>query len=167
MFIEQIGDISIELVVNEHNKQLSDELVAYWLEEQVIASESEAIERVKEVATIARDSNGNIVGVNSFFEDYSALLENHFLHHRSFVSKEHRKSTISVRLTTIGWEYFNKRFNDGLEKKFIGVITVVQNPNLVKYMTQAIWPYSNYVYIGSEPNGNPIRVWYFDNAKIS
>lgn len=167
MFVEHLDDVSIELVANEHNEQLSNELVNFWLDEQVIESASEAKARVKDVVTIARDANNTIVGVNSFYEDYNSLLENYFLHHRSLVSKEHRKSNVSVRLTTIAWEYFNKRFNEGLETKYIGVITVVQNANLIKYMTQAIWPHSNYVYIGNEPNGNPIRVWYFDNAKIS
>ena len=166
MFIEKAGELSIELVAEEHTEELTNELISFWLSEKVIATASEAQERVKDVTTIARDSENKIVGVNSFYEDYSALLENHFLHHRSFVSKAHRKSNISVRLTTVAWEYFNRRFNKGIEKKFIGLITVVQNSNLVKHMTQAIWPYSNYVYIGSEPNGNHIRVWYFDNAKI-
>ena len=153
-------------VWNNKSPELTQEIIDFWLSEKVI-SEPDARQRVNQVFIIARDQEGEIIGVNTIYKQYNTQLDNLLFYYRTYISPRARGSQIALEMMLATRDYLEARYDDTREADAIGILLEVENKKLQKRLNQAIWPGSNFVYIGKNKRGYHMRVYYFKNALIS
>jgi hypothetical protein len=154
-------------VWGEKSPELSREIIDFWLEHKALTSRQQAEQRVPEVIYLARDPSGQIAAVSTIYNKLNPQLHNHFYHFRCFVARSHRRSQVAFSLLMAARDLLNRRFAEGKETLAIGMLMEVENPALQQHRNEAIWPLSRFVYVGKNERGAHIRVFYFDDARIT
>ncbi|MEM7114422.1 MAG: hypothetical protein AAF614_18450 [Chloroflexota bacterium] len=145
---------------------LKEEIVNFWLRERALGSREQAAGRVNQVAMIARDSFGELVGICTVYPRRHPQLRHNFYHFRTFVGAMHRQNLIAAQFAVQTRDYFNDRFVAGHDQHIIGILVEAENEILKTKHTLAIWPHSGMVFVGYNQRGDHIRVFYFDGARI-
>ena len=154
----------IEFVFEQLTDDQKKEIIGFWLAEKAL-TEEKAKERVSQVALLARDMNGKIVGISTIFKRLYEPIGKTFWVFRGFVSKDFRRHGVVLDLLKSAQSNFNERFNNDQDSDVIGMMLKVQNPNLMQGLYQAVTPRTGFVYVGME-DGCHMRICYFDNARI-
>lgn len=149
--------------------ELEAEIIQFWLDQKALTSAEEAKQRVAQVAFVARDTNNRLVGISSAYRQFNEQLGNYFYYLRMFVASSARNTSIGKHLSLALNEFFEARFKEGHDPEVIGLFSVVENKFFQKTFNMAIWPhpYAGFVYIGKNANGDHLRVYYFEGARIS
>lgn len=145
---------------------LEQELISFWLDNKALPSRENALLRVPQVAVIARDADGQLVGVSTAYEQYNTQLESHFYYVRAFVVESARRSSVALDLLKHVKSLFEARYAAGNSPRCIGLYMEVENKLLQKHRNEAVWPRTQFVYIGKNAKGDHMRVYYFDGVKI-
>lgn len=148
------------------DSEVKEEIIRFWLSEQVL-SEEQANWRVNQVFLLARDPDTKIVGVNTVYKQYNKQLENLFYYYRTYVTPRARKLQMTAEMLLAARDYLEARFIDKTDTKAIGMLLEIENEAIKKRLNEAIWPVSNFVYIGKNQRGDHLRVYYFKNALIN
>ena len=156
----------LERVWEKNNTEVDEEIIRFWLSEKVL-SEQQARQRVKQVFFLARDPGKNIIGINTVYKQYNNQLENYFYYYRTYVTPRARKLQIVSEMLLQTKDYLESNFVDEVDTEAIGMMLEVENEEIKKRLNQAIWPVSNFVYIGKNQRGDHLRVYYFKNALIN
>jgi hypothetical protein len=138
-------------------------LIELWLREGAL-SPDEAARRVSEVFLVATDSGGRPAAVSTTYLRRSEQLRTELWHMRVFVAASHRRSGIALELALVGRDALADRFASGADRRGIGIIFEVESDLLKQHFPQAIWPRTQFVFIGETPNGSHVRVYYFPGA---
>ena len=165
--MQQLLESTVETVWNNLTPELSEELIAYWLKEEALPTRELAEKRLEQVYAVARDGEQNLCGVCTVFLNFNRRLENSFYYFRTYVSAEHRRSKLGTKLILTTRDELNARYVSGDHRAAIGMIVEVQNAALKQHHTAAIWPATQFVYIGRNQRGDHVRVYYFDGAHIA
>ncbi|MDY6905570.1 MAG: hypothetical protein SWH61_12895 [Thermodesulfobacteriota bacterium] len=163
----QKEDYLLENVWGAMTPELTAEVTEFWLKHGALPSQAAAAERARQIFGIGRDQDGAIAGVGTIFERYNQALENSFYYYRTFIAPAHRRTLLATHLIINTRDYLEKAFVTGDRPKCIGMIVEVENEHLKKERNQAVWPYSGFTYIGKNPKGAHVRVYYFEGARIS
>jgi hypothetical protein len=156
----------LENVWENKGPEVREEIIRFWLSEQVL-SEQQAKQRVEQVFLLARDPDKNIVGINTVYKQYNQQLENFFYYYRTYVTPKARKLQMTGEMILEARDYFEARYLDKTDTEAIGMFLEVENEAIKKKLNMAVWPVSNFVYIGKNQRGDHLRVYYFKNALIS
>lgn len=158
---------SLERVWQSIDASLSKDIVDFWLINGALKNREAAMQRVGQVAYIARASSGEIVAVTSAYLKENTQLNGSFYYLRAFVAEPARRSSVGIELLRKVQTYFESLYKEGMLSPAIGLFLEVENPLIKKSLNEAIWPDTNFVYIGSNTKGDHLRVYYFDGARIS
>jgi hypothetical protein len=125
-----------------------------------------AVERLKQIVFVVKNSGGDVVGISTAFMTYIQQLRNHLFACRLIILPDYRVPGLTSKLLVLTRDYLESIH--GLEKvnPAIGLITLVENQRMKEKRNEAIWPASGMVYIGNSKQGNHIRVYYFRGAHI-
>ncbi|MBX3015409.1 MAG: hypothetical protein KF832_28070 [Caldilineaceae bacterium] len=147
---------------------LQAEIMRFWLHTGALSSHEEAENRVNQVIFVARTkAEQQIVAISSVYIQVNQQLGYPCYYFRCFVEERHRRASLASQLLLATQQELNARFGGGENPQVIGMVVEVQNEALRQFRTEAIWPHSGFVYIGRNGRGDPVRVAYFDGARIT
>jgi hypothetical protein len=164
--MDKNSEYVIDNVWEDKTEDLQNEIIEFWVAHGALPRE-QAMERVKQVFCVGRDSSGNIAGVATVYPQFNDRLENSFYYYRSFVAPDHRQVSLARNLLKFTRDDLNKAFVKGVNTRCIGMIVEVENKYLKKYHNDGVWPDVDFVYIGKNNRGDHVRVYYFEGARIS
>lgn len=126
---EEFKSYQISWVVNQSTPALRASLIQFWLANGAIADPHEAWRRSFEVAGVARDHSGNIVGVSSVYIDRLPSDGLPYWFYRTFIRPDCRIMGLAPRL-------FQTTYN-GLSRLYraepyapSGIIVILENSKL-------------------------------------
>ena len=157
----------LENVWEGKTAELREEIIRFWMQTGALEDRERAVERVEQVMFIVRHPEGGIAGVSTVFRRLHRELDNTFYFFRCFVAEEHRQYNLGVVLLVAARDFLNERYVAGSDTSAIGMMVEVENERLRRIRNQAVWPLSGFVYIGKNPRGDHLRVYYFHGARIS
>ncbi|MCH7685629.1 MAG: hypothetical protein IH899_02935 [Planctomycetes bacterium] len=167
MKMELPAGYRLENVRENKTPELKEQIIQLWRESGAMESREQAQKRVEQVIFLVRDEDDRIVAVSTVFRLSNRQLGNRFYYFRCFISEAHRRSHLATNLIIAARDLLNQRFVNGEDTSAIGMLVSVENEILKKNRNHAIWPHSKFVYIGQNERGDHMRVYYFDDARIS
>lgn len=144
----------------------ADHVLALWDRERAVVGE-EARRRVQQmhlVATVA--ATGELIGVSTAVLGRSRQLGLDLWYYRVFVSAAHRRSNVAVQLLDRGRIRLEETFTSGRDTRGAGVWIDVQNEAVARAQPQAVWPQTQYSFVGTNERGDHVRVRYFPGARL-
>jgi hypothetical protein len=140
-----------------------DDVIDLWIREGAV-DPAEAKRRVSEVLVVARSPDGAPVGISTTFLSRSEQLRAELWHTRVFVAAAHRESGLAIELARAARDHLCARYASGSDRRGIGVLFEVESEILKRFIPQAVWPHTQFVFIGENARGDHIRVFYFPGA---
>lgn len=121
--------------------------------------------RAREIVFVIKDPEGDVVGVSTVRSIQAKFLNNHFLYeYRCFISPDYRIPGMDTLLSVKTKAFLE--LQEGSLLKHKGILMIIENPDLKKAKTLAVWPASEMVFVGYTTQGHHIRVGYFKGAKL-
>lgn len=139
------------------------DVIELWTSESALAP-AEAERRVSELLVVAIDPNHRPAGVSTTYLDFSEQLRADLWHTRVFVATAHRQSGLAIELARRARDHLVERFATGADQRGIGVLFEVESEILKRFIPQAVWPHTQFVFIGENARGDHLRVYYFPGA---
>jgi hypothetical protein len=159
--------LDISYVWKKITPELQQEIVNFWMSNNMLKPETNPLERSTQVVLTVRHNN-KIVGLTSAdFVRFHQLNDNLFYLFRMIVLPEFRIPGIESKLiveTRDHLEAFAQ--TQSTNDRCIGMLTFIENPELIAKRNEAVWPASKMVFIGKDKAGRPIRVYYFKGAMV-
>lgn len=150
------------------NRESEDEMAqvkAMWRQYHAIDDEEEIEKRIKQVVFVVKDQEGRIGGVSTARPLQIKFLGGHFFYEfRCFIAPPFRAPGLDTFLAVK-----TKAFLAGLEgsgTNFKGIVMVIENQEIKKQRTKAVWHDTEMVFAGYTKEGHHIRVGYFKGARI-
>lgn len=161
-----LPDLEISNVWMKVTPELEVEIIGFWESHRMLKPEVDARERARQIVLTVR-YEGKIVGLTSSgVVRFRQLNDNVFFLFRMVVLPEFRVPGIESKLIVETREILESFAEKQTTNKCIGMLTFVENPELIAKRTEAVWPASKMVFIGNDKAGRQIRVYYFKGARI-
>jgi hypothetical protein len=152
--IEPLGDAS---------GVTADDVLAFWDREGAVPS-AEAQRRVHEVLLVSAERAEGVVGVSTAFLQHSPRLRMDLWEFRVFVARAHRRSNLALLLAVQARDLLEHRFVTGADTRGAGILYEVEHEGLKRHFNTALWPRTDFTYIGENTHGDHVRVHYFPGA---
>ena len=141
-------------------------VLAFWKQENALASDAQAQERLKQVVMHARDGSGAVAGVSTAVPMMHPRLGQSMYYFRCFIGKQWRKTLLVGHLL--------KRTRNLLEQyardngyPCIGVILELESERFKRVGWNPVWTsLGDFVYIGKSQRNLDLRVSYFRGARL-
>jgi len=159
---------TVSRVWKKVSPELETELIGFWTKHKAIGAEKDAAARAKQVVCIARDENGELVGVSTAHPRIVPRLRQPMYYYRNFIAE-------GVRGQNLGREFLAQSkqalqdYDLSLSKPLcLGMIIELENKGLAAHRNEAEWkePSFTFTFIGYSPKGLTLRVSYFEGAKL-
>lgn len=147
--------------------ETADQILALWAREAAVPDVEEARRRVHETLNVVIDRDEGVVALSTAYIRRSRQLDLDLWYFRTFVSSAHRNTHIATQLTMHNRDLLEQRFLSGEDTRAAGVAFELENPGMRKYINTAIWQPVDFIFIGNNERGVPIRVHYFPGARVS
>jgi hypothetical protein len=147
----------------EQDRVTGADVVAFWTQEGALAA-PEAQRRVAEILLVAGDRAGRPVGVSTTVLRRIDQLRADLWYTRVFVGAAHRRSHLAIGLALGARDWLARRFASGEDRRAIGIVFEVESEVLKRFFPEAIWPRTQFVFIGEASTGSHVRVFYFPGA---
>ncbi|MGV3522772.1 MAG: hypothetical protein ACO1RX_01030 [Candidatus Sericytochromatia bacterium] len=148
---------------------LKQEIMDFWEQEGALNS-VQAAQRVEQVFQVVRSvSTGQMMGVCTAFPQWIESLQLPFYYYRSFTGQADRQGGIGRALLAQSYQILNQEYripDAGTAPAPVGMLLDIENP-LLKSFNWGVWRSSgDFFFAGRGPNGNHIRIAYFEDARI-
>lgn len=144
--------------------EVSNAILQLWAREGVV-DPSEAQRRVHEALNVVLDRDEGVIALSTAYIQRSAQLGMDLWYFRTFVSTPHRNTHVATQLTMHNRDLLEQRFTSGEDTRAGGVCFELENQGMRKYLNTAIWQPVDFIFIGDNDRGDPIRVHYFPGAQ--
>lgn len=138
-------------------------MIELWTREAEV-DQAEAERRAAELLLVASTEDRSLAGVSTSYLQRNEQLRAELWHTRVYVSEPHRQSGLAIELALAARDHLCERFATGEDPRGIGILFEVQSDVLKRFIPQAIWPHTKFVFIGEDARGDHIRVYYFPGA---
>lgn len=139
-------------------------VMAMWRKYAAIG-ETALERRASEIVFIIKDAHEHVKGVSTVRPVRARFLNNHFFYeYRCFIAPDFRVPGLDTMLSVKTKDFLESA--DGSPHLYKGLLMIVENPDIKKAKTLAVWPASEMVFVGYTSQGHHIRVGYFKGAKI-
>jgi hypothetical protein len=145
--------------------EVADAILELWAREGVVP-EDEAQRRVHETLNVVMDRDEGVVALSTAYIERSAQLDLDLWYFRTFVSTPHRNTHIATQLTMHNRDLLESRFTSGEDTRAAGVCFELENQGMRKYINTAIWQPVDFIFVGDNEQGVPVRVHYFPGAQV-
>jgi hypothetical protein len=142
-----------------------EDVLAMWGREGVLPRPL-AYRRIHQVSLVATTGDGRVAGVSTLYLSRNAQLRMDAWYYRTFVAAEHRHSDLATHLIVRNRELLERRFTSGEDTRGAAMIFELQNEGLRRHLNMAVWPKSGFTFIGENPQGDHVRIFYFPGATI-
>jgi hypothetical protein len=146
--------------------QVASQILAMWARERAVVPEQEARRRVHEALNVVIERDEGVIAVSTAYVQHNAQLRMPLWYFRTFVSSPHRNTHVATQLTMHNRDLLERKFVAGVDTRAGGVAFELENRGMRKYMNTAIWQPANFIYIGDNDRGVPVRVHYFPGARV-
>jgi hypothetical protein len=147
------------------DREVANAILALWAREGVVAEE-EAPRRVHETLNVVLDRDEGVVALSTAYVQRSEQLGLDLWYFRTFVSTPHRNTHISTQLTMHNRDLLESRFTSGEDTRAAGVCFELENQGMRKYINTAIWRPVEFIFVGDNERGVPVRVHYFPGFQV-
>jgi hypothetical protein len=131
-----------------------------------VVREAEAQRRVHEALNVVIERDEGVVALSTAFVQRNPQLAMELWYFRTFVSSAHRNTHVATQLTIHNRDLLEQRFLSGEDTRAGGVCFELENEGMRKYINTAIWQPVDFVFIGDNESGVPVRVHYFPGARV-
>ena len=160
-----LKDLIFECIWDQDAAEARSQVKALWRKYRALEAEELLEERSRQIVFIVRTPEGETGGVSTVRPVQVRLLNNHYFYEfRCFIAPPFRAPGLDSLLALK-----TKSFLEGLPNpgtKFKGLLMVIENEDLKRQRTKAVWPATGMVFAGYNPEGHHIRVGYFKGARI-
>lgn len=143
------------------------EITTIWKQFHPGLEEKNAEERLNQIVILVKNEFGQIVGISSAFKAYIKQLDNYFYSARLILIPGYRIPGLMSKLMVMTRDFLESVHRHDDAPPCLGIVLLVENDRLKKLRNEAIWPASQFVYIGNSGKGHHIRVYYFKGALIN
>ncbi len=140
-----------------------EDVIDLWSREGAL-DPAEAERRVSEVLVVAIDRERGLAGVSTTYLKWHEQLRAELWHTRVFVAAAHRQSGVAIELALAARDHLTHRYTSGEDRRGIGILFEVESEILKRFIPQAVWPHTKFVFIGENARGDHVRVFYFPGA---
>lgn len=140
-------------------------ILRLWASEGVVQHE-EAQRRVHETLNVVIDRDGGVIALSTAYIQRNDQLSMNLWYFRTFVASPHRNTHVGTQLTMHNRDLLEQRFTAGEDTRAGGVGFELQNPGMRKYLNAAAWTPVDFIFIGDNERGEPVRVHYFPGARV-
>ena len=147
---------------------IKDQAKDFWRRLNVIKREEVLARRAEQLVCMAYNSKEEVIAISTALKSKVKLLNDNFLYqYRCLVDPNYRVPGLDVHLTLESLKTLEETAKAD-EDKPIGVFVVVESEKLHgdKIHRAAVWRAYKMYFIGYNTKDQPIRVYYFDGAKI-
>jgi hypothetical protein len=145
---------------------LREELVAFWQQHRALAAGADAHGRAGQAVCIARDGRGALVGVSTAFPRVIPRLRQPMYCYRNFIAAPWRGQRLAAPFLMRSRTALQV-YNAALETpESIGMLIELENRALAMHRSDAHWSDVGFTFIGYSRRGLPLRVSYFDGARL-
>jgi hypothetical protein len=146
--------------------ETANQILALWAREAAVPNVEEARRRIHEALNVVIDRDEGVVALSTAYVRRSPQLGLDLWYFRTFVSAAHRNTHIATQLTMHNRDLLEQRFLSGEDTRAAGVAFELENPGMRKYINSAIWQPVDFIFVGDNERGVPIRVHYFPGARV-
>jgi len=143
----------------------ADDILAMWARERVMP-EVEARRRVHETLNVVVDRDEGVIAVSTAYLQRNTQLRMDLWYFRSFVSAAHRNTHVATQLTFHNRDLLESRFVSGEDTRADGIVFELENEGMRKYFNKAVWLPADFIFVGDNQNGFPVRIHYFPGARV-
>ncbi|MFH1156221.1 MAG: hypothetical protein V1793_20635 [Pseudomonadota bacterium] len=115
---------------------------------------------------VARDIRRRVIGVCSAYKSFVKRLNNHVYVYRTLVIPGFRRTGIAISMLQTTRDFFNAQYQNRIDTEAIGLMFILENPDLGAILKQAVWPRTGFVFLGYNNKMQQVRISYFDKAMI-
>jgi hypothetical protein len=115
------------------------------------------------VVCVIFDSQDEVAGVNSVYQDTAPLIQRRFWIYRRF-ARPSIPLEVETEMLKAAFDELARRFAETAEGP-VGVCVLVSDPDVIEGQRDAVWT-SGFVYAGYTEAGAQVRVRYFVGAGI-
>lgn len=144
----------------EQDEVSATDIIDLWVREGALGPD-EANRRVGEILLVATDVQHQPAGVATAYLRRNDQLRAELWYTRVFVGADHRRSGLAIALAHAAREHMAQRHRSGLDRRGIGILFEVESEILKRFLPQAIWPRTEFAFVGQDARGSHIRVYYF------
>ena len=145
---------------------LADELVAFWRDHKAIASDEEARARAGQAVCVARDAGGALCGVGTAVVRVLPRLRQPTYYYRQFFARPLRGRGQELAFFQRCKQVLQVHNQQLAQPESLGILLEIENAKIAAAYRRAIEPGFEAVFIGYSPKGLPLRVSYFDDARL-
>ena len=157
--------LSFECIWEKDAPDVREAVKALWRTYRALEGEALLEERSRQIVFAVRDEPRGIGGVSTARPVQIPLLNNNYFYEfRCFIAPPFRTPGLDSLLAVKTKSFLEGQKDSGT--KFKGLVMVIENEEMKKQRTKAIWPASGMVFAGYTPQGHHIRVGYFRGARI-
>lgn len=145
---------------------LAQELAAFWRENRAIGNPAEAELRARQAVCIARDGAGALCGVGTAVVKVLPRLRQPTYYYRQFFARSLRGRQQELAFF-LRCKQLLQDHNSALpQPESLGMLLEIENAKIASAYRRAIEPGFDAVFIGYSPRGLPLRVSYFEDARL-
>ena len=142
------------------------ELVALWRNTHAIADPTRALQRARQAVCVARDEAGAVCGVGTAIVRVPPRLRQPVYYYRQYFAPHVRGRKLAVPFFNRAREVL-RDYNATLPApESLGVLLELENRQLAAHYTRAWEPAADSAFIGYSPRGLPLRVSWFEDARL-
>jgi hypothetical protein len=131
-----------------------------------VMPEVEARRRVHETLNVVIDRDEGVIAVSTAYLQRNTQLRMDLWYFRSFVSAAHRNTHVATQLTFHNRDLLESRFVSGEDTRAGGIVFELENEGMRKYFNKAVWLPADFIFVGDNQLGFPVRVHYFPGARV-
>ncbi|MEQ8245916.1 hypothetical protein [Fulvivirga sp.] len=146
------------------NEEAQSSSIKFW--QRLFSSAGfDVNERAKEVVCQIK-LDQEIIGLSTAKEiEVPNLNNNKFFSFRMLIDPEYRIPGLSDKLIAESFKFLEGLYVSG-KSNCVGIITLIENPQLIKTRKELVYPTSKLVLAGYTKKGKQIRLRYFKGAMI-
>ena len=138
----------------------------FWKREGVLGPRADVPKRLSELC-MAAYVDGEVVGLTSAAIQQIDSLRCKLAMFRCAVARTIRSQRVASQLTLATRDLLEAWSRDNPDEEVLGFGCIVQSRVLVENHRWAVWPDNHLAFVGYTPRGYPMRVYWFQHAKIA
>jgi hypothetical protein len=142
-----------------------EDVLTLWQREGAMV-EAEARRRVDEVLNVVIERDEGLVALSTAYLQRSQQLRMDLWYFRTYVASAYRQGHVATQLTFHNRDLLEERFVRGEDTRASGVAFELEHEGMRKYYNHAVWLPADFVFIGDNQQGIPLRVHYFAGAQV-
>ncbi len=163
---EGFGDYKFQNVWNNTSLENQESIIEFWKSLNALPRETEPEDRIRQVVFLIKDTTSKIVGICTAYPSPVESLGFSMYYFRCLVHPDHRQNRLATELLLRTRIFLNEVTNPNYPSACKGVIVESENTIINQTRDEVIWPKSGMIYVGKSKRGLPIRIGYFDGARI-